>query len=192
MSANPVHLYTLEEYFALEHASDARYEYWDGEIICMSGGSREHGVISRNVVGNLFSQLKGSPCEVHTSDSAIKTPVFPPYRYPNASAVCGKPIFENIQGIDVLVNPVLLVEIISPTSEKRDLEKKLEIYQAIPSVKEYLVIYSTKRLVIQFVKQESGKWSRLETSDEQGVVELTSVGCRLEMTEIYDRVFDGV
>ncbi|MBI4748089.1 MAG: Uma2 family endonuclease [Acidobacteria bacterium] len=188
MSANPIHLYTLEEYFALEHAGDARYEYWQGEVVCMSGGSKEHSRIARNVNGHLFSKTTGSSCEAFNSDSAVKTPELPPYRYPDASVVCGKAIFENIQGIDVLVNPVLLVEIISPTSEKRDMERKLEIYQAIPSVKEYLVIYSTKRQVIQFIKQESGEWSRLETTDEQGVVELTSVGCRLEMTDIYDRV----
>src|SRR5205085_7444490 len=113
MAANPKdtprHFYTLDEYFALEQVGDARYEYWDGEIACMSGGSRQHGRIAGNVYFTLRQQLTGGQCETFTADLPIKTPRLPPYRYPDVSVACGKAEFEKIQGIDALTNPTLIV-----------------------------------------------------------------------------------
>ena len=101
----PQHYYSLEEYFALEDASDARFEYWDGDILCMSGGSRAHGTISSNVHYSLASGLRGGKCRAFTGDTAIWTPTLPPYRYPDASAACGELELEHIKGHDALVKP---------------------------------------------------------------------------------------
>src|SRR5436853_3201110 len=101
MAINPKdlarHYFSLEEYFALEHVGDARYEYWDGDIVCMSGGSKQHERIAGNVFAELHSQLKGRSCEAFTCDMPIKTPSLPPYRYPDASVACGKAEFEKMQ-----------------------------------------------------------------------------------------------
>ncbi len=93
----PQHYYTLEEFSALEDASDARFEYWDGDIVCMSGGSRAHETISSNVHGSLYMGLRGGRCRAFTGDAPIWTPTLPPYRYPDASAACGEPKFEHIE-----------------------------------------------------------------------------------------------
>src|SRR5215210_5538082 len=104
----PQHYYSLEEYFALEDASDARFEYWDGDIVCMSGGSRAHYRISGNVYYALARALNGGPCQPFTGDAPILTPTLPPYRYPDASAACGELQYQNESGIDALVNPILV------------------------------------------------------------------------------------
>src|SRR6266496_3756227 len=124
MSADPRHYFTLDEYFALEHTGDARYEYWDGEIVCMSGGSEQHVRIGGNVYFNLRQQLIGRDCEAFTSDLAIKTSVLPPYRYPDVSVTCDKAEFEKIEGISVLTNPHLIVEVLSTKTERRDRNEK--------------------------------------------------------------------
>src|SRR5438132_14249221 len=85
----PQHYFTLEEYFALEEASEARWEYWDGELVCMSGGSRKHIIISSNVFFRLQLQLGDGPCRAFTADLPVKTPTLPPYRYPDATVACG-------------------------------------------------------------------------------------------------------
>src|SRR5882724_3062675 len=119
----PRHYYSLEEYFALEHAGDARYEYWDGDILCMSGGSEAHGTIAGNIFYRLRQKLEGKPCRVFTADMAVKTPTLLPYRYPDASVACGESRFENIRGVDALLNPVLIVEVLSPTTAQHDREE---------------------------------------------------------------------
>src|SRR5437660_12802120 len=99
--------HTLEEYFAIEGAGHARYEYWDGEIVCMSGGTEQHGVIGGNLYFTLRQQLTGRNCRVFTNEHAIKTPSLPPYRYPDVSVACGKAVFERIESVDALLNPTL-------------------------------------------------------------------------------------
>ncbi len=130
MATNPKdarrHYYSLEEYFALEKASDARFEYWDGEIVCMSGGSRAHGTISSNIVISLGNSLRGGPCRAFTGDTAILTPALPPYRYPDASAACGELEYHHIKGRDALVNPVVVVEVMSPSTVALDEGPKFE------------------------------------------------------------------
>ena len=132
MATNPKdiasHYYSLDEYFALEHVGDVRYEYWNGEIFCMSGGTRRHGRIASNVHYRLRQRLDGGPCSAFTADTAILSPALPPYRYPDASVTCGELEFKNVQGVDALVNPVLIVEVLSPSSAMRDQEARFTAY----------------------------------------------------------------
>lgn len=191
MSAEPRHYFTLEEYFALEHTGDARYEYWDGDIICMSGGSRWHSRISGSVFFSIRNQLSGRKCETFTADQPVKSPTLYPYRYPDVSVVCGKAEFETMRGIDALLNPILIVEVMSPTSEKRDREEKLKLYQAIPSLKEYLVVAQDKPLVIQHLRQENGTWVTRTASNLSGSITLESIGCTLKLDDIYQNIEFG-
>lgn len=181
------HYYTLNEYFALEKAGDARYEYWDGEIVCMSGGSLEHNIISRNVMGNLFRLLSGSACQPFGPDMAIRTPALPPYRYPDVSVVCGKPIIEDIDGIAVMTNPILVVEVLSPGTVNHDRNEKRIAYQALPSLEEYLLIAQDAPQITHYLK-ENDRWSRRDYGDLSAILELRSLSCRLSFKDVYDGV----
>ena len=113
MSTQPQRRYTLEEYFAIERTSEARYEYWHGEVYAMSGASPAHAQIQVNLITLLRTQLRGRSCRVFPSDIRLKVPSLPPYRYPDLSALCGEPVFEMIGGLEVLTNPACIVEILS-------------------------------------------------------------------------------
>lgn len=184
----PRHYYTLDEYFALEHAGDARYEYWDGDIVCMSGGSREHGQISSNVHFRLRLGLSGGHCRAFTADQAVKTPTLLPYRYPDASVACGDLAYENIRGVDALLNPVLIVEVLSATSATRDQEDKFAAYQAIKTFREYLLIAQDAPSVTQYTWQPDGRWTRRDVTGLDASLTLDSVGCALTMRDIYEDV----
>ncbi|MGH9762408.1 MAG: Uma2 family endonuclease [Blastocatellia bacterium] len=192
MAANPInptsHLYSLEEYFALEHAGEARYEYWEGELFCMSGGSIAHGIIVTNIVQRFGQRLASGPCRALTADVAIKTPTMPPYRYPDVSVVCGELRVETIHGIDVLLNPTLIVEVTSPTTESRDRGEKFAAYQQIASFQSYLLVAQNARLVSLYVRHPDGTWPSREFTGTESVVRLDSVGCELSLDEIYEGV----
>jgi Uma2 family endonuclease len=183
----PRHLYTLEEYFALERTGDARYEFWDGDIVCMSGGSHRNARISGNVYFSLRQQLGGSSCEPFTSDLPIKTPLLPPYRYPDVSVVCGKAEIESIEGIEALVNPTLIVEVLSPATESRDRHEKRTAYQALPSSKAYLLLSQEAPHLTCFLRQ-ADEWVRSDCGDLNATIELTFIGCVLALSDVYQDV----
>lgn len=192
MAANPQdvprHYFTLEEYFALERVGDARYEYWDGDIHCMSGGSRAHGTICANLVLSLGTSLRRGPCRAFTGDTAILTPGLPPYRYPDASAACGELKFKHVHGLDALVNPVLIVEVLSPTTKARDTGDKFAAYQAIETFSEYLLVAQDAPRVTHYARRPGGAWERRDVTGLGAVVALESVGCELKMSDIYEGV----
>jgi Uma2 family endonuclease len=188
VSIEPKHLYTLEEFLALERESDTRYEYWDGQIFCMSGASAAHNRIAGNVFGELRAQLKGRSCEAFNSDQRVKVPAAPPYRYPDVSVVCGEPQFEDVQGLDVLVNPALLVEVLSETTEKYDRETKFTYYKSIPDFREYLLIAQDRVSVTHYVSEPDGSWTGTEIPDLALSLHLPAVDCTLALESIYERV----
>ena len=192
MSANPKdvprHYYSLEEYFALEDASDARFEYWDGELVCMSGGSRAHYRISGNVYYRLARALSGGPCEAFTGEAPVWTPTLPPYRYPDASAACGGPEFEHIKGHDALVNPVVVVEVLSPSTAALDEGPKLDAYKAVETLRDYLLVSQDEPRVTHYTRLEGGRWVKSEATGLDASLELESVGCALKLKDIYDGV----
>lgn len=179
--------YTIEEYFALAQVSEARYKYWDGEIVCMSGGTEHHYLISENLRTLLSDVLKGRECRAFSGSVPIDTPSLPPYRYPNASVVCGKPVFTKINKIDALVNPILVIEVLSPGTEILDRKQKKAAYQAIPSVQEYGLVAQDEPHVTQFIREGEG-WRRRDFSDLQGAMELPSINCSIALSEIYEGI----
>lgn len=185
----PRHYYSLDEYFALEKASDARFEYWDGEIVCMSGGTRAHYRISGNVYLALALGVRGSRCQAFTGDAPIWTPTLPPYRYPDASAACGELQYKNVGGLDALINPVLVVEVTSPSTIDRDEGDKLAAYQAIPTLREYLLVSQDAPRVTHYTRRDdAGVWERRDVTDMDASLELESAGCALKMRDIYEGV----
>ncbi|MBI1764721.1 MAG: Uma2 family endonuclease [Acidobacteria bacterium] len=188
MSALPKKLYTLEQYLELDKNSEEKYEFFDGEVFAMAGGSLEHNTISANVIRSLGNKLEGTACRVLSSDMRLKVPLALPYRYPDATVVCGEPVIEKLQGQPMLLNPVLIVEVLSDSTEAYDLGKKFTAYQSIESFREYLLIAQDRPHVIQYVQQEGGKWLRSEHHGLDAVLELEALDFSLPLNEIYQRV----
>jgi Uma2 family endonuclease len=188
MTALPKKKYTLEEYLELDKNSEERYEYFDGEVFAMAGGSPNHARISGNAYSTLQAKLKGGRCEAFNSEMRIKVPSALPYRYPDASIVCGEPSFDEIDGQQMLVNPILIVEVLSPSTAAYDLVDKFAAHQSIDSFREYLLISQDRPHVIQHVKQSKRRWLRIEIVGMEGEVKLESVGATLALSELYERV----
>ncbi|MDX2032944.1 MAG: Uma2 family endonuclease [Blastocatellia bacterium] len=184
----PRRRHTMEEYFALERVGDARYEYWNGDILCMSGGSLQHARIGGNIFLSLGTRLRAGGCQPFTGEISIKTPQLPPYRYPDVSVVCGEPIIEKIEGFDVLVNPIVVIEVLSPGTASLDRNQKRAAYQAIPSVREVLLISQEAPMVTQYLRQADEEWERRDLGGLTAIVELPSLSCRLPLGEVYEGV----
>lgn len=188
MSAEPRRRYTLEEYFDLELSSDARYEFWNGEIFSMSGVSESHAQIEWNLIASLRTRLREQSCRGFPANMRIGVPTLPPYRYADLSVVCGQPAFDKIGGVDVLTNPVLIVEVLSDSTEAYDRGDKFTHYKSITAFREYLLIAQHRPHVSQYVKQEDSSWSYREINEISATLALPSVGCMVGLNDIYQDV----
>lgn len=176
-----------EEYLALERSSELKHEYADGEVFAMSGGTREHSLIATNVVGELRSELRARPCEAHASDLRIKNVTANRYVYPDASVVCGQPLFED-EHRDTLLNPTAIFEVLSDSSERYDRGDKFALYRGIPSIADY-VLLSQKHVEIEhFCRQPDGTWL-LRVLGPGERLQIASIGCDLAIDELYLKVF---
>ncbi|MBS1791966.1 MAG: Uma2 family endonuclease [Acidobacteria bacterium] len=180
--------YTLDEYLELDKNSEERYEYFDGEVFAMAGGSPNHARAGGNVYALLQQKMRGRKCEAFNSEMKIKVPAALPYRYPDTSVVCGEPIFEDLNGQLMLVNPILIVEVLSPSTAVYDLNEKFTAYQSIESFQEYLIVSQDRPHVIQHIRQSKGRWLRIDIEGLDAEVALESVNVTLPLSEIYERV----
>jgi Uma2 family endonuclease len=169
---------TPEEYLALERGSELRHEYVDGRMVAMTGGSRNHALIVTNLGGELRQQLKGRPCEVYTSDLRVQVSATGLYSYPDVVVVCGEPRFEDPY-LDTLLNPTVIIEVLSPTTEPYDRGRTFEQYRTLESLREYLLISQDHPLVEQFLRQEADAWLLKATAGFGEVVSLPSVQCEI-------------
>ncbi|MFN2453617.1 MAG: Uma2 family endonuclease [Pyrinomonadaceae bacterium] len=185
MSSQPKQHHTLEEYFALELANTEKYEFWNGEVFCMSGASLAHNQIARNLGTAIDTQLRERGCQTFPADLRIKVPSYPPYRYPDLTALCEQPVIEKIGGLDMLVNPALIVEVLSPSTEAFDRGDKFTYYKSIASFSEYLLIAQHRPHVSQFIKQDNGVWTFMEFNALTDEVQCACVPCVLALGEIY-------
>jgi Uma2 family endonuclease len=186
--AHPRRHFTLDEYFAIERVGDARYEYWDGDIICMSGGTPQHGRLTSSIFRLLSAHLGDGPCDAFTSDQAVSVPKLPPYRYPDASVVCAEPVYETFGGISALLNPILLVEVLSAESEIRDRETKRVAYQAIPTLRDYLIIAQDAPHAALWTRQTDDDWRAVLAEGLDSLIFIPSVRFNLSLAELYRRV----
>jgi len=177
--------YSLEEYLELEKSKNEKFEFWDGNVWSMSGASFAHNRIVRNLNTEVDLQLREKGCEAFPSDLRIKVPDYAPYRYPDLTALCGKPEIENLGGLELLLNPQLIVEVLSDSTEGFDRGDKFSYYKSIESFTEYILIAQHRPHVSQFVKHGDGFWMNLEYNDLSETVELKSVPCKLALSAIY-------
>jgi Uma2 family endonuclease len=187
MASHPKQFYTPQEYLELERKAAYKSEYYAGEIFAMSGASREHNLIVANVTTSLNTQLKDRDCEVYPSDMRVRTPDTLLYTYPDVAVVCGEPQFED-DSFDTLVNPTLIVEVLSPSTETYDRTKKFADYRKIGSLKEYILIAQHECRVTQYAKQSDGTWLFREANHLEEKLHLASIDCDLELESIYRKV----
>ncbi len=185
MQTQPRHIYTLKDYFELEKTSGEKFEFWNGNVWSMSGASLDHNRIVRNLNTELDLQLRRKDCQVFPSDLRIKVPAYPPYRYPDLTALCGEPEIEKMGVIDVLVNPQLIVEVLSESTEGFDRGDKFSYYKSIESFREYLLVAQHRPHISQFIKQENGLWLQAEFSDLTDSLECQSVPCKIALSDVY-------
>ena len=177
---------TPEEYLAWERKSDTKHEYLGGEIIAMSGASRAHSLIVTNISGELYIQLKSGRCEVHTNDMRVRTRPEISYFYPDIVVVCGEPRFED-NTFDTLLNPIVLVEVLSPSTEAYDRGEKFDHYQQLTSLREYILV-SQDEVRVEHYQQQRTEWRPTEFRSLADVLSLTSIDCELSLEDIYRRV----
>ena len=178
---------TTEEYLDIERRAETRSEYFNGQMFAMVGASRAHNLIAINTAAELRQQLKGRPCETYTSDMRVRIQATGLYTYPDVVVVCGEPLFED-DHVDTLLNPTLLIEVLSESTESYDRGRKFSHYRSVASVAEYLLVAQDEYHIDQFVKQPDGRWMLSEIRSLEAVAELTSIQCTLKLQEIYDRV----
>jgi Uma2 family endonuclease len=193
----PESFYTEDEYLALERASQERREYLDGQIYLMAGESPAHGTICTNLTAEIVNQLKGTPCRAFSKDTKVRSGPIPKSRYsaealysfPDLVVVCGEPQYLD-EHRDVLVNPRVMIEVLSPSTEAFDRGEKFARYsEHLDSLTDYVVVAQSTPLVEHFVRQSNGEWVIAATAtDLSESVVLSSIGCTLRLSEVYDRI----
>jgi Uma2 family endonuclease len=185
MSTQPKVPLTPQEYLAIERKAEFKSEFFDGEMFAMSGASRNHNLLLTNLGAEFREQLRNRPCESYGSD--MRVGAGDDYFYPDASVVCEKPLLADKAG-DVLLNPVVIAEILSPSTEAYDRGKKFERYRRIASLRHYLLITQDRMHVELYTRTETGDWLLSEANGPEGVIELSSAGCRLALSDLYEKV----
>ena len=188
MSGQPHARYSPEEYLALERKAAAKSEYFNGEMFAMSGASEEHNLIVMNIAAGLHNQFRGRPCKVYANDMRIKVSPTGLYTYPDIVAVCEEAQLED-EHLDTLLNPTVLIEVLSRSTEAYDRGEKAEHYRRLPSLAEYLLVSQDKPHLEHYLRQPDDRWLLSEISAWQAVVALPAIACTLALAAVYDRVF---
>lgn len=187
MSALPKHVLTSTGYLAIERAAETRSEFFDGEMFAMAGTTKNHARIVMNLSRELSSLLKGKKCEPFATDLRVKVQANGLYTYPDLLVVCGEQLYEDDQ-LDTLLNPTLLIEVLSESTERYDRVKQFDLYQALPFLQEYVLVSQFEPRVEQFLRQPNDDWNLRITTDPTAFIALSSITCEVSFAEIYDRV----
>ena len=187
MVALPEKRYSPDEYLALERAADEKSEYWDGYIYAMAGARRAHNIIVSNVNTILNNQLRDHPCEVYPSDMKVRTLGRRRYFYPDVSVVCDEPVFEDDHG-DVLLNPTVVVEVLSDSTERFDRGRKFDTYRSLASLKAYVLIAQDAPTVHAYHRQTDGEWLFSAATSLDETIRLPSIDCVLPLSQVYRKV----
>ncbi|MFL6257049.1 MAG: Uma2 family endonuclease [Pyrinomonadaceae bacterium] len=190
MTSQPKTKYlTPEEYLAVERQNEYKSDYIDGEMLAMTGASRRHNLITFNIANALGPQLRGRSCEAYVNDMRVKIASRREYAYtyPEVAVVCGEPQFEDGH-LDTLLNPTVLIEVLSESTERYDRGKKFSFYRTIESLAEYVLIAQDEYRIEQYVKQPDERWMLSDHRSLEAVVQLDSIQCALALREVYDKV----
>ncbi|MCI0389160.1 MAG: Uma2 family endonuclease [Acidobacteria bacterium] len=188
MSTKPDYKYlTPEEYLAIERKAEYKSEYINGVMYAMAGGSPQHSLISGNVLTELNIQLRNSPCQVYNIDMKTRVPSSRRFQYPDVTVVCEEARFADDER-DVLLNPLLIVEVLSDTTAAYDRTEKFGEYKEIESFGEYLLVAQDEPVVECFLKRPDGSWIGAKVEGLDQSVELMTINCRLKLKDVYSKV----
>jgi Uma2 family endonuclease len=180
--------FSFDEYLAIECKAEYKSEFVDGRMYGMAGASPEHNLIVINVGSEFRTQLKTRPCRVYASDLLLRIDAKDVGRYPDVTVVCGESQFYRNQNLDALLNPTLVVEVLSPSTENYDRGVKAEEYRSIHTLKEYLLIAQDRCHVEQYIRQSTNQWLLTEFSKLEENLYLPSINCHLLLREVYENV----
>ena len=180
-------LVTPDEYLEAERKSNYKSEYLAGQIYAMPGGNPMHSFIAANCTVEIGSRLKGTPCRTFTSDLKVRTTLNGLFAYPNVTVVCGELVYHDDRR-DVCLNPTLIVEVLSPSTEGYDRGAKWAQYQTIASLQTYVLAAQHEPRIEQYVRQPNGNWMLSIVTGMEGSLHLASIDCTLALRDIYDRV----
>jgi Uma2 family endonuclease len=188
--------FTEEEYLAIERESEERHEYIDGRIYAMAGESEEHGEISSNIFGHLFARLSGKPCRARHENTKVRSGPEPKplqrsrgfYSYPDVLVVCGERRFHD-KFRDVLINPNVIIEVLSESTEPFDRGEKFIRYRTwLPALTDYILVAQDKPMIEHYRRQPNGEWTLATVSGLDASLTIASIGCELKLSEVYDAV----
>ena len=178
---------TPADYLGRERRSEVRSEYLNGRIYAMSGASREHNRITINLSAMLHSRLKGKPCEPFSGDLRVKVSPTGLYTYPDVIVACGESLFED-EHVDTLLDPTVIIEVLSDSTEAYDRGEKFAHYRALESLTDYLLVAQDRPRIEHFVRQLDSRWLYSVTDRLDKQVEIATIDCVLPLAEVYERV----
>jgi Uma2 family endonuclease len=192
----PKPMYTVDEYLVIERASQERHEYLDGQIYAMAGESGEHGDISANLIATVVIQLRGTPCRARTKDTKVRSGPAPTlgrstsglYSYPDVVVVCGEPEYHDAH-TDVILNPSVIVEVLSPATEAFDRGEKFARYQTWnPTLNDFLLVSQDQQQIEHYHREADSRWSYHRHTGLESSVPIPSIECTLKLADVYDRI----
>lgn len=188
MALQPKTQLSFEDWLAAERESlDERTEYIGGEVFAMAGGTAEHNAIISNINGLLWAQTKGRPCHVYASGMKLHIESADAGRYPDLMALCGDQRFHDDRR-DLLLNPSLICEVLSSSTEGYDRGDKFALYRSVPSLQEYLLVAQHRVQVDLYTRDDTGRWILTSFDRPTDEVTLPSIDCRLALADVYDRI----
>jgi Uma2 family endonuclease len=184
MTAVPKRKLTPAEYLAIEKKAEHKSEFFNGEMFAMAGASRQHNTLNENLSGEVHARLKGGPCRSYSRDQRVLVDRTGLYTYPDLFIVCGE-VETAEDDADTITNPRVVVEVLSPSTERYDRTTKFRHYQQIPSVQEYLLVSQTEPLCERFTRQADGSWALVSFVGLEAVLALSSVPVQVPLADIY-------
>jgi Uma2 family endonuclease len=179
--------YQPEEYLALEELAEYKSEYVDGEIVPMTGGSINHNRIAGNAYGLLYIALRSTECEALGSDMRLWLPEYNVFTYPDITVICDDPVFYPGR-TDTIANPVLIVEVLSPSTEDYDRGTKFQRYRSLPTLHDYILIHQSNAQIEHYGRTKGGGWLLTETKGFEAVLDISNLEIRLPLAQVYERV----
>jgi Uma2 family endonuclease len=180
---------TASDYLDWERQQPLRHEYINGDIYAMTGASRQHNLICGNLLATLHQQLRGKPCEVYASDLRVKVNETGMYTYPDVVVACADLIFED-QQVDTLINPLVLIEVLSPSTEHYDRGAKFLHYRQLSSLRDYLLVSQHDIRIEHYTRQAAQCWLLTEYQRGDEVIALAAIGCVIMVRDVYERIYN--
>jgi len=186
--------FTVEEYLAFERTADERHEYLDGLIYAMAGESPNHGRICTNLGGLLYAQLRGTPCEAFSKDTKVRCGPYRAhtraglYAYPDLVIVCGAMQFHD-QVQDVVLNPTVILEVLSPSTAAFDRGEKFHLYRAwLPTLTDYVLVAQDRPEIEHYHRGDDALWTLRTLAGLEARLHLEQIGCTIPLADVYERI----